>query len=283
VVIGWLVLVRVALAETGSVLPAGALVGYTGVGVSTFATGAGPQLRDRQLRSRLDLYGAWGLGRRLQVSVDAPVVYNAVIPIGSRGPCPGEGDWCAPVFTVGEAGVHARFGALSGPVRVVLGAGVRGDPWNVATRDRWTNAGLGTTSAVGSLVVEPALPAGGLLAYAHYGRVLTRAPGAEVPGDVIAGGVEGRGTVDAVTVEVGLSGLARMGGVAYGDAWLDAWYDSPDRWAALNYREMKARVKVSVALCDRAGLHVSAGRVLVVANGPRDATDVAIGVHTYAP
>jgi hypothetical protein len=282
-----LLLALCAHAESGAVLPAGAGVGYAGVGLSTFETGSSGLPRDRQLRSRLDLYCAWGVARRLQLSVDVPLVYNTTVAIEGRGPCPGVGDWCAPVASAGEAGVHLRAQLVDSAFDLTVGLGLRTDAWNAPTRDRWTNAGLGTTAGVASLIAEQAIGGGAALAYGHFALVDGRAvdgPGTpRLPGDLLVGGLVGRAPLGRLTGEVELSGLSRLAGVPYGDVWLDQYYDTPDRWAALRYRELKARAKLSIPLGDRSGLHISAGRVLLVDSGPRDATDLSVGVHRYLP
>jgi hypothetical protein len=62
---------------------------------------------------------------------------------------------------------------------------------------------------------------------------------------------------------------------------VETWRPQADRWAALRYREVAARAKLSIDLAEGTGLHVSAGRVFAAWSGPRDATDLSVGVHRY--
>lgn len=80
-----------SLAESPGTLPGGAKVVYSGVGVTTFnrlTQNGEAVLRDREVRSRLDLYGSYGLTDRLQVSVSAPVVHSFVVDDPDELPCP---------------------------------------------------------------------------------------------------------------------------------------------------------------------------------------------------
>lgn len=280
----WLCVAALALAESPYVLPQGGATAYGGLGLSTFESGASGLPRDRQLRSRVDLYGAYGILDVLQLSADAPLVHNRVMELG-RAPCPTEDDYCDPVTSVGQAGMQLRLRLLARPITATLGLGLRSDAWNASTRGRWTNAGLGTTQGVASAVLGGDAQRLGWVAHAHYARVAGReveaADGERLPADELLGGLAGRLHVQRSAVELELSGRTRLGGMEFGDAWFDALYPTEDRWAALAYREVAARAKLSLPLGEASGLHVSAGRVILAANGPRDTTDISVGVHRY--
>ena len=265
-------LVGLAQAESAWVLGAGEGVVYGGAGLSTFHYGASGNLRDRQLRTRVDAYGAVGFGPGLQVSLDAPFVHNRLIDHPDHPPRPCGTDFCANTTSVGEAGLHLRWAVLGGATRLVVGAGVRSDAWNAGTRGRWTNAGFGGTVGVGEVVaardIGPIEVLGrGYYAWApqawlldHTGALVQVGGGSRVR-------VEGFGTFHT-----------RLGGVEYGDGWTD---DLPAEWiwAQLNYREVQAGGKLSIPLGDRAGVHASAQRVVWQQNGPKDTWSGALGVH----
>jgi len=269
-----------ARAESAWLQPEGEAVGYVGLGLGTFAVGASGLPRDRQLRSRLDTYAAFGLPRGLQLSVDAPLMHNRALQDPALGPCPAAA--CAPVSTVGEVGVHLRAPLWSGGSRGVAGLGLRTDAWNVGTRDRWTNAGLGSTALVGSLVGEGGRGPWGAGAAAHYslvfGRPSTVGDGGRWPADLASGSAWLARQQGAHRIEIGLQGAARLGGLEYDD-WVQPYLTASDRWAALAWRALQAQAKWSLALGPDAGLHLGLSRVIAQANGPADLTDLSLGLH----
>jgi len=282
-----------ACAESAHTLPGGAATVYAGAGLGTFQYGSSGLSRDRQWRARVDLYGAYGLSDRLQLSLDAPLVRNWVQDDPGEGPCPTgayEGDYCDPVTGAGEAGLHARYRLVQGPPRLVAGLGVRGDPWNAGTRGRWTNAGLGCVSAVASLIAGVDGSAGGVglgaVANGHYRLTLGRAVDAglgevALPADEVSAALEGWAARDALRFGLGLGYVARLWGVEYGDDYVDHYRHVQDRWASLQYRALRGEARASWAIAEAAGLHLAAGRVLIAANGPKDALDVSLGMHRY--
>ncbi|MCB9746458.1 MAG: hypothetical protein H6740_28025 [Alphaproteobacteria bacterium] len=273
----------VAAAESAWVHPRGAYTLYGGLGYGTFQYGSSGLIRDRQMRGRVDLYGAVGLGHRLQLSVDAPLIHAWVLEHEDRGPCPREGDYCDPVTTVGESGLHLRWQALQGPLSLSLDAGLRSDAWNAGTRQRWTNAGLGTTQVLSSVVLERSWPEAGwgAQAWGRYGLVFGRPVGdLRLPADTLAGGLAVQRAWRSTRVELSVGAWTRLGGAEFED-WVGRYSALDDRWAALAYRQLSARLKWSFPLGETGGLHVSAGRVLLAANGPEDATDLSVGVHRY--
>lgn len=283
-------LAQSAHAESFDTLSAKAAVVYGGVGVGSFRYGSSGMPRDRQWRARADAYGALGLTDRLQISLDGPFAVNWVQENPDEGPCPTdgyEGDYCDTTATVGEVGLHARYRLSSFPA-LTAGLGVRTDAWNAETRRRWTNAGLGTTSLVGSLITGHRWENLSLVAAAHYrltfGRLVDAGLGEiSLPGDEIVGQLEVAVPAGPLTLQAGVGGVSRLDGVAYGDEYIDYYRFTEDRWASLRYRALRGEAKVSVPLGDVAGLHIALGRVIVADSGPKDATDVSIGVHRYFP
>lgn len=263
-----------AQAESAWVLGQGEGVVYGGAGLSTFRYGAAGTLRDRQLRFRGDTYLGWGLGRSVQVSLDAPFVHNRLIDHPDHPVRPCGTDFCDDVTTVGESGLHLRWGALGGSTRLVLGAGVRTDFWNAGTRGRWANAGFGGTSLVGEAIVARDVGPIELLARGYYAFAVAPNPW---PLDHTGGALQ-IGWSGPVRVEAFATGSARLGGVEYGPDWTDG---TPDEWiwASLAYRDVQAGGKLSIPLGDRAGLHASAQRVVWQQNGPKDTWSGTLGVH----
>ena len=284
-----------AAAESADLLSRGASVIYGGTGVGTFERGSSGELRDRQWRGHLDLYGAVGATDWLQLAADAPLVVAGVQQIDGRGPCPTtayEPDYCDTTATLGEVGLSARARILGGQTALAAGLGVRSDAWNAGTRHRWTNAGLGTTAAVGSLVGGRRFLVGGVVAGALAAGELRLVAGREVdaglgasrlPGHAVAGLVELWADPGPARLQLGLSGTTRLSGVDFGRDYTDYYRFTPDRWASLRYEALRAELKVSVPLSEEVGLHVAAGRVAAAANGPRDAADLSVGVHRWFP
>jgi len=277
-----------ALAETAHVLPEGAAAIYSGLGAGTFATGSSGLDRDRQLRLRLDLYAAVSLGPSLQLSADLQGQHNRVLEDPTQGPCPAADDYCDPTTAFGESGVHLRRQVETRGPALTLGLGARSDAWNGETRGRWTNAGLASSSLVATLVVEHERDGTRpltLVGWAHGVRVLGTSTdnGGHSPSSAVMGGASGATELGPASIELAVNGMTRLGGLEYGDAWVETWRPTDDRWAALRYRHLAARAKLSLPLGPLAGLHLSVGRVLLAANGPRDALDVSLGVHRYFP
>ncbi len=282
-----------ARAESADTLPDGSATVYAGGGLGTFEYGASGLERDRQWRARVDLYAAVGVTDRLQLSLDGPLAYHWVGDKSGIGPCPTggyEGDYCDPVATAGEVGLRARYRVLGGPVKIVGGLGARGDPWNADTRGRWTNAGLGTGSLVGSVIGGWDAPSGGggVVGSGHYRLTLGRLVDAglgeiRLPVDEVSGAIEGYLLTGGWRFGLGAGGVSRLGGVEYGDDYVDYYRRVQDRWASLRYRALRAEARASRSISEVAGFHLSVGRVLVAANGPKDSMDVSLGAHRYFP
>lgn len=278
----------VALADSARPLPAEGRVVYGGVGGGAFQYGASGRIRDPQVRGRIDTFAARGLGQGWELRGGVPLVRAGAVEDPLRGPCPGEGDYCATTTGVGEAWVGLRRGLVDRGWQALVEVGAFGDPWNAGTRGRWTNIGLGTGGGAAALVVGVEGAAGetriGAVGSARYRLVVGRAhpdSAVRLPADDASGALELWAQRGRWRPEVAVSSLGRLGGLDYGDAWVRTWRPQADRWAALRYREVVGRVKLSIDLAEGTGLHVSAGRVLAAWSGPRDATDVGVGVHRY--
>ncbi|MFZ5477996.1 MAG: hypothetical protein ACOZNI_14575 [Myxococcota bacterium] len=278
-----------ALAETAGTLEGGSGVIYGGPAASTYAhlagsgaPGSGGRLA-RALQARLDLYGAVGLSDRVQVGAYVPLVYSTVVERLSN--CDNEPDFCAPVATVGMAGVQGRVRVLDAPLRLTLGLGVSSGHWNADVRQRYTAVGESTTDVQPAVYAGHDLRFGRLVAFAAYtnrhalyARDVVGYDG-EVPADDLRGGLELHLRPGDLGLQVGAYTYQRLGGLALGDD----WYDSGDRWAVLDYDNVSVGAKLSVPLPANMGLHVGVTQVVWVHNGPPDATDLTVGVHKWFP
>ena len=295
-----LLFVGAAHAESAGTLPKGSEVVYTGLGFTTFSQldqGGGIAERDRELRTRLDLYGSLGLTDALQLSLSAPVVHSTIADDADNLPCPdllpGEG-YCESYVALGQARLDARYGLVRKQAKVTLGLAADVDRWNQARRGQFNSAGSGRTAAEAFVVTGAEVPAGdwrlsGLVlgGYTHsFAPDATSADGSitvKAPGDSVRGSVELRAKTPApVAFEVGAHRLQRLSGVDLDDAWGGDWFfSSKDRWNVLQYSHWAGSLKVSVDLPQDMGIHVGASRVLAVENGPTDLMDLSIGWHKY--
>jgi hypothetical protein len=295
-----LMLAGPAQAESAGTLPKGSEVVYTGLGFTTFSQldqGGGITERDRELRTRLDLYGSLGLTDALQLSLSAPVVYSTIADDPDNLPCPGllpgEG-YCESYATLGQARLDARYGLVNKQGKVTVGLAADVDRWNQGRRGQYNSAGSGRTAAEAFLVTGGEVPAGdwklsGLLlgGYTHsFAPDATSADGTitvKAPGDTLRGSVELRAkTPTPVAIELGAHRLQRLNGVELDGAWVGDWFfSSRDRWNVLQYSHWAGSAKVSIDLPDNMGIHVGASRVLAVENGPADLMDVSVGWHRY--
>ena len=245
---------------------------YVGGAFDTFRYGSSGELRDRQLRYRLDLY-AHVERERWTLAVDGPLVHNRIRDLPETPPAPCSSDYCDPVTTVGEVGLQARY-ALREWVTPMLG--VRSDFWNAGTRHRWANAGQGATSLVGTVGLVARPGAWQLTATPYYAFVLGTQVGDErLPHDHAGGSVAVARTLGWTWSELGLRGWTRLGGVDHGPDW--SAYSSEWRWAALRYRELRAEASTGLEV---GGVWVSlyGNRVIWQRNGPRDSWQVGLGV-----
>lgn len=298
--VGWMLWLGVAQAESAGTLPGGSQVVYTGLGLTTFSQldqGGGVTERDRELRGRLDLYGSLGLTDALQLSLSAPVVASTIADDPNHLPCPGllpgEG-YCESYLTLGQARLDARYGLLREKAKVTLGLAADVDRWNRARRGQYNSAGSGRTAAEAFLITGGEVPAGAwrLSGLAVGGYTQSFAPDATsadgtltvpAPGNSVRGSLEVKARPPGpVAIELGAHAVQRLSGVDLDDDWVGDWFfSSRDRWNVLRYSHWAGSLKLSVDLPDNMGLHIGASRVLAVENGPADLTDVSIGWHRY--
>jgi len=295
-----------ARAESAGTLPSGADVVYLGVGGATYASidvndGAAVSegARDRAYKLRLDTYYAHGFTDRFQLSAWAAPAAAGFVTDTAGLPCPDIGErggayegYCDPTVSVGEVGVQARYRLSRGDWRVTAGLAALGDPWNAGTRGRYTAVGVGTLGLAPGLYLGRDFELGGrpsgVVAYANYIWRLTPtleegSLAGQTPPDVAGGGVEWRLGFGRWTGQLAVAGGSRVGGLLWNEPFVDEYWPTDERWLALRDRYLKAEAKASLALGDSAGLHLSAGRMLLATNTSETLTDVAIGVHRYFP
>ena len=292
-----------ARAESASVLPGGSAVIYGGLGLNRFSrlqfadNVEGQQEIDPGLRLRADLYTASGLTDALQLSIYVPVVHGRILEQDERGPCPGgvgsatEDDYCDAFTTVGAPNIQARYALLDGAFKLTPALALGGDPWNADLRGRLVTPSdavaevapgvyLGGTVDLGSVGLD--LLGAGTYAL-RFGRLVDGGAGPfRAPADEVRWSAEARVRPPGpVSVELGLHGVQRLWGVDWDASYQSSYFTTLDRWTALWYRHLAGSAKLSVALSDSMGLHVGAGRVLSVRNGPPDTLDFTVGVHRY--
>lgn len=291
-----------AYAESPGTLPKGSEVVYAGAGVTTFSQldqGGGSTDRDRELRTRADLYGSMGVTERFQLSASIPLVYSTVVDRGADiWPCPeflpGEG-YCESYVTAGQARLDARYGVAQDKTKVTLGLAADVDSWNAGRRGQYNSAGSGRSMVEAFVVAGRKVSAGEWrlrgLALAGFGYSIapdaTSADGivtVKAPGDQVRGSLELRAKAPGpLAFELGAHGLQRLSGVPIDDGnWVGDWFfSSQDRWNVLQYSHIAGSAKVSIDLPKNNGLHIGASRVLAVANGPSDLWDMSLGWHHY--
>ena len=280
-----------ALAEYAGTIPGHSVVVYGGPALTTYqqlSVGTAPPggNLDRALQTRLDLYGAWGASDRLQLAAYVPVVYSTVASYDVN--CTEGSDFCAAVAGVGKAGVQARYRLPVPAVMTTLGLGVSTGAWNAGTRGRYTAVGEATTDLspalfLGRDLAFGSMGAGVVLFGAYDYRLVTydQAPlPHRAPADDIRAGLEAKVSPGIFTLQVGGYLYERLGGLDFTTD-IEHYFDTDDRWAVLDYDNVSAGTKLSVALPHSMGIHLAANRVVWVRNGPPDALDISVGVHKY--
>jgi hypothetical protein len=286
-----MLLVSFAFAESAAVLPAHAAVVYVGGGFTTFSgmntgdTGGFEAERfvSQAAHARVDLYGAWSPVQRLELALSAPVVYSTHLA-GALGPCdtPVTED-CSPHLLLGTTSLRARFGILDGPVRLSVAGVVASQAWNADIRGDWSMVGEATTD------LAPWLHAG-----VHGGDTwrwelnfaggyVFRLPAEndpalpeKAPHDDIRALLDLRVARGPVALTLSASTLQRLGGSSFYE-----YGATEDRWAAVDYDNVAAGLKLSADLGPTDGLHLGVSRALWVHNGPVDATDLTLGWHHW--
>lgn len=288
-----------ARAESPGTLPGGSKVIYTGVGVTSFnrlTQNGEVRVRDREVRPRGELYGSLGLTDRLQLSASVPLVGSFVVDNPDELPCPdllADEGYCETYVTAGQGRLDLRYNLVRNQPLVTVGVAADVDNWNINRRGQYNSAGSGRTMLEGLGIVGGQTSAGGWqlqgLVLGAFGYALapeaTSADGSisvKAPGDTVRASVEGRAYKNGVAFELGGHLVQRLSGVDLDDDWVDDWFrDSLDRWNVLRYRGISVSAKVSVDLPNNSGLHIGAHRIVSVANGASNTTDVSVGWHRY--
>ena len=274
------VVIARAVAETASVLPAHAVVLYSGPGVTTFnqlntgLTGGFVEEREvpRAFQIRLDVYAVWSPLERLQLSLYVPPTYAFAI------------DHSEPRLSVAQAGVQARWALSREVLQSAVGLGVASQAWNWQHRNLYTMAGEATTDILPAIYLGTSgAVAGFSLGAALFGNYAFRIPAGEqpdvegkAPKDHVRAGLEARAGRGPVTLEVGGYTYQRLGGTIH-----YTLKGSPDVYAAADYDNVSLGLKLSVSLPKNNGLHTGFTRAVWVHNGPIHATDVTLGFHHY--
>lgn len=248
-----------------------------GGALDTFHYGSSGELRDRQLRMRLDLYGhvmrgAWTL------AFDAPVVHNRILDAPSTPPLPCSSDYCANVTSIGEATLQVRH-ATNDWLTPMLA--VRSDVWNAGTRGRWANAGQGSTSLVATLGLSLRPGAWQISARPYYALVIgtpveTGAGVEWLPPDHTGGSVGVARSLGWTWSELKVRGFTRLGGVDFGPEWTEI-YPSEWVWSGLRYGELRLEARTGVEVRG-VWVSTSVNRVVVQRNGPKDSWQFTLGV-----
>ncbi len=291
-----------AEATTAAPLPAGGRVVYAGLGLGGFSArdeldGSGRRVSvptDPVYAARADLYAAAGLRGGWGIEASLPLVAISAVDRADTLPCGSLSipDYCAPVWTAGSAQVRLRRAVLRAPVVAAPFLGLAADPWNRATRGRFTTAGDGTVDLLPGLALGRDLEVRGVAvdawawgAYAwRFGwRVEDPSSGAfRAPGDEVRGGAGLRlHPAGRLAFEVAGEGMQRLWGVQWDDGYEARWFGTDDRWVVLRTAAVAVRGKLSLDLGPAMGLHLSAQRVVLSRNGAPGAFDVALGLHRY--
>jgi hypothetical protein len=272
-----------------SLLPSGSSAVYGGVGVSTWRWGMSGNRRDPAAIGRVDTWAGHGLGDHLQLTGGVPLVASAIVGSTPHPPCPrasDDDDYCDGVVSLGDAHALLHVGTRWRRVEGRLAAGPRTDVLTAGTRTRYVNVGQGTWGGLleGSLGVAHQ----GLSAFvegryvARLGRPVDGLPG-RYPSDAAQGTVAAAGRSGAFTLQLAVHGHRQLRGVEYGPVYLQRYYDTPERWGVVAFRQVRAEGKLSWATSDRSGVHLTVSRAVHTRNGPHDHADVGLGMHLWFP
>jgi len=284
----WLALAMLGVAQADpGLLPRGSAALYGGLGSSLWTVGMSRNPRDPASIFRIDAWGGYGVTDHVQLSGGLPLVHSRIVVDGPNRPCPSpEDDYCQPVTSVGDAHVLVHLGSSWRRLRGRLAIGPRTDAWNAATRTRYINVGQGTWGGVveGSGGIES--DDGGAFVEARYVARLGRpVPGYDfrAPSDAVQGSVAGFVDLGQLRAQLAAHGHQQVAGVDYGPVYLQTLYDTGNRWGVVAFAQLRAEVKLSWALSDRSGLHLTASRAVATRNGPPDHTDLSLGAHLWIP
>jgi hypothetical protein len=235
----------------------------------------------RNVTARAELYGSAGLTERLTVSFGLPLVYSRVLDDPELGACEGGLFPCAPILTVGTASLSARHELQLAGLQVAPGVVLLSSSWNARTRGYYNTVGEATTDVGPSLRLSDrygtergSFSWTGSAIYTFRTTFFQASAGA--PHDDVRAGLELEGQLRPVSLGAGLSTYQRLGGIE-----VASLLGTDDRWAVSDYDNVSAQGKLSVALREGLGLHLSVSRVLWVRNGPPDALDVSVGLNRW--
>lgn len=278
-----LLLSPLALAESAATFPQGGASLYAGLGAYSFQKlrlGADPADTStlyRDVTARAELYGGVGVTDRLMVTLSVPLVHSRVLDPPARDPSfP-----CGPISTVGTVAATVRYQIHRRWLDVTPGIAVSSAAWNAPTRGYYNTVGEATTD------VGPVLYVGDRYGDARRGLSWVVSAGYTVrttayeasggaPRDDARAAAELAGHRGPVTLTMGASTYQRLGGIEAASL-----LGTEDRWAVADYDSVSTQAKLSLALSEGVGLHVSTTRVLWVRNGPPDVSDVSVGLHRW--
>jgi hypothetical protein len=269
-------------------LPPGSASVYGGTGLSVWTWGMSGNPRDPAGIFRVDTWGGAGIAPHLMVSGGVPLVHsNILVDEDGVAPCPNrDADYCRPVTSLGDAHVLVHAGTRVKGVDVRAAVGPRSDAWNAGTRTRYVNVGQGTWGGMAELSAgAEGSDVGAFLEGRYVLRFGRAVDGLDLraPGDAIQGQAAVVVTPGRLRLQASALGHRQLRGIDYGPEYLRAYYPTDERWGVVAFAQLRAEAKVSVALSDRSGLHVAASRAVHTVNGPRDHTDVSIGMHLWMP
>ncbi|MFT4624680.1 MAG: hypothetical protein ACI8PZ_003339 [Myxococcota bacterium] len=240
--------------------------------------------RDPATIARVDLYAARGISDRTELRARLPLLASFIADRPRTRPCPTSDDYCQSVIAPGALDLAVRWQAVTD--HLTVSGGVRGDPWLATTRTRYINVGQGVVGPTVGLIGG----AGGKSLSWGVSSHLWATPGRAVPGTgrrAPAPTAVARAEVGARTGPVWWSGATtlthRLGGVDYGPEYLRNEYRTDERWGVIQFGQAQAELQASLAVGPTAGVHIAVCRAYWTRNGPRDLTDIKVGVHRWIP
>lgn len=278
-----------SLAHAGpTLLPAGSASLYGGAGLSVWTWGMSGNRRDPAGIVRFDTWAGAGLTDHLMLSGGVPLAHGRIL-VDQPGvsPCPNrDPEYCRPITALGDAHVLLHAGTRLRGVDLRVALGPRSDAWTAGSRTRYVNVGQGTWGGLAEVSAGAEGSDVGGFAEGRYVLRLGRAvDGLDVraPGDAVQGQLAVAATPGPLRIQLSALGHRQLRGVDYGTEYLRRYYPTDERWGVVAFAQLRAEAKVSVALSDRTGLHVAASRAVHTVNGPKDHTDVSVGMHLWLP
>jgi len=271
-----------------TVLPAGSASLYGGVGTSVWSYGMSGNPRDPAGIARIDTWAGTGIAEHWMISGGVPLVHSRIL-VDREGvqPCPNnEPDYCRPVTNLGDAHVLVHGGTRWKGIDLRAAAGPRSDIWTAGSRLRYLNVGQGTVGGLAELAAgAEGADVGGFLEGRYVLRFGRTVEGEDfrAPGDAVQGQLALAMSPGPVRVQLSALGHKQLRGVPFDATYLRTHYRTGNRWGVIAFAQVRAEAKVSVGLSDRTGLHLTASRAVFTIDGPRDHTDVSLGMHLWIP